>query len=260
MSPGIDRPQQLRALLGIDFTEEQLAAATAPLEPGVIVAGAGSGKTSVMAARVVWLVATGQVRPEQVLGLTFTNKAAAELAQRLRVALAKLPQDDEGLDADPDGQPSVATYHAYAGRLLREHGLRVGVEPQANLLADATRFQLAERVLRKAHGPFRELDTTVARLVGDVVSLEGELSEHLVSTAHLRAFDADLLAELELQAKPNGKVKDAMRAFRKRAELGLVVDDLRADKRTRGVLDFADQLAWASRLVSEHPAVGCGRT
>ena len=252
----VDRPEELRALLGIDFTDEQLAAATAPLEPGVIVAGAGSGKTSVMAARVVWLVATGLVRPEQVLGLTFTNKAAAELAQRLRLALGKLPQDGSALDIDPDGQPSVATYHAYAGRLLREHGLRVGVEPQANLLADATRFQLAERVLRKARGPFRELDTTVARLVGDVVSIEGELSEHLVSTADLRRFDAGLLAELELQLKPAVKIKDAMRALRKRAELGLVVDDLRADKRTRGVLDFADQLAWASRLVSEHPAVG----
>ena len=77
-----------------------------------------------------------------------------------------------------------------------------------------------------------------------------------VSTEDLRRFDAALLAELELQLKPTLKIKDAMRAFRKRTELGLVVDDLRADKRTRGVLDFADQLAWASRLVSEHPAVG----
>ena len=64
-------------------------AITAPLEPGVIIAGAGSGKTTVMAARVVWLVGTGAVRPEEVLGLTFTRKAAAELSSRVRHALLR---------------------------------------------------------------------------------------------------------------------------------------------------------------------------
>ena len=82
------QPDDLVRLVGLPLTGEQLAAATAPLEPAVVVAGAGSGKTTVMAARVVWLVASGQVRPDQVLGLTFTNKAAAELAVRIRTALA----------------------------------------------------------------------------------------------------------------------------------------------------------------------------
>ena len=53
------------------------------------IAGAGSGKTSLMAARVVWLVATGQVTPDQVLGLTFTTKAAGELRSRIREALER---------------------------------------------------------------------------------------------------------------------------------------------------------------------------
>jgi DNA helicase-2/ATP-dependent DNA helicase PcrA len=71
----IDTPRQLREVMQADFTfsDQQFAAITAPLGPAVVVAGAGSGKTSVMAARVVWLVATGQVRPDQVLGLTFTT-------------------------------------------------------------------------------------------------------------------------------------------------------------------------------------------
>ena len=67
--------EQLVDALQIPFSEEQLDAITAPLEPAVVIAGAGSGKTTVMAARVVWLVGTGQVRPDQVLGLTFTRKA-----------------------------------------------------------------------------------------------------------------------------------------------------------------------------------------
>ena len=75
--------------LDVPFSDAQLAAITAPLEPGVIIAGAGSGKTTVMAARVVWLVGIGAVRPEEVLGLTFTRKAAAELSSRVRHALLR---------------------------------------------------------------------------------------------------------------------------------------------------------------------------
>ena len=79
MTRSIAFPGELADLLGLDFSRQQLDAITAPLEPGVVIAGAGSGKTTVMAARVVWLVGTGQVRPEEVLGLTFTRKAACLL-------------------------------------------------------------------------------------------------------------------------------------------------------------------------------------
>ena len=89
MTQDIRTPADLQRLMRASFppSDEQFAAITAPLEPAVVVAGAGSGKTTVMAARVVYLVATGQVRPDQVLGLTFTTKAAGELATRVRGAL-----------------------------------------------------------------------------------------------------------------------------------------------------------------------------
>src|SRR5687768_12361254 len=122
----IDTPEQLRDLLGESwtFSDQQFAAITAPLEPAVVVAGAGSGKTTVMAARVVWLVATGRVAPGEVLGLTFTTKATAELAKRIRDSLRRagllparelLPvgEDDEAVE-----EPTVATYHSYASGLL----------------------------------------------------------------------------------------------------------------------------------------------
>src|SRR4051794_40351153 len=152
MPTRITDPDQLKELLGIPFTPEQTACITAPPAPQVIVAGAGSGKTTVMAARVVWLVGTGQVAPEQGLGLTFTNKAAGELAERVRAALVKAGVTDPepvpvSAEAVP-GEPRISTYHAFAGQLLKDHGLRIGLEPSARLLADATRFQLAARTLR----------------------------------------------------------------------------------------------------------------
>ena len=77
----VETPEDLQKVMGAEFppSEEQWAAISAPLAPSLVIAGAGSGKTTLMAARVVYLVVTGQVRPEEVLGLTFTTKAAAEL-------------------------------------------------------------------------------------------------------------------------------------------------------------------------------------
>lgn len=73
-------------------TDEQTAVIEAPLEPALVVAGAGSGKTETMAARVVWLVANGIVRRDEVLGLTFTRKAAGELAERIQQRLQRLAE------------------------------------------------------------------------------------------------------------------------------------------------------------------------
>src|SRR5499425_3808070 len=84
-------PAQLAMLLGLpEPTGEQAAVIGAPLTPMAVIAGAGSGKSETMAARLVWLVANQLVRPERVLGLTFTRKAAAELASRVRARLAGL--------------------------------------------------------------------------------------------------------------------------------------------------------------------------
>ena len=116
-------------------TDEQRAVIEAPLAPLLVVAGAGSGKTETMASRVVWLVANGLVEPDQVLGLTFTRKAATELAERITQRLRRLERaglweprtDDEDDGAETlGGTPTVSTYHSYAGRLVREHALRLG--------------------------------------------------------------------------------------------------------------------------------------
>jgi hypothetical protein len=99
-------PGHLARLLGLpEPTAEQAEVIAAPLEPLAVIAGAGSGKSETMAARLVWLVANGMVRPERVLGLTFTRKAAAELGQRVRARLAGLRR--AGLDVT-GGDPAPA--------------------------------------------------------------------------------------------------------------------------------------------------------
>ncbi|MET9763984.1 UvrD-helicase domain-containing protein [Streptomyces sp. NPDC006372] len=257
MPARIADPEQLKELLGIPFTPEQTACITAPPAPQVIVAGAGSGKTTVMAARVVWLVGTGQVAPEQVLGLTFTNKAAAELAERVRKALVKAGvTDPDAIDPDnPPGEPVISTYHAFAGRLLTDHGLRIGLEPTSRLLADATRFQLAARVLREAPGPYPALTRSFPDLVGDLLALDAELAEHLVRPEALRAYDAELLLTLRGAKLTNADLRKVPEAAAARRALAELVTRYRAAKRERDLIDFGDQIALSAQL-ARLPEVG----
>ncbi|TKA10586.1 ATP-dependent DNA helicase [Actinacidiphila oryziradicis] len=265
MTARITDPEQLKELLGIPFTPEQTACITAPLAPQVIVAGAGSGKTTVMAARVVWLVGTGQVAPEQVLGLTFTNKAAGELTERVRKALLKagITDPDPAAPADPTdpanaapGEPQISTYHAFAGQLLKEHGLRIGLEPSARLLADATRYQLAAKVLRSAPGPFPALTKGIPTLVSDLLALEGELAEHLVPPDRLQAYDEELLHILEGVRLTNAELRKLPETARARLDLAGLAIAYREAKKQRDLLDFGDQIALSATLAQGRPEVG----
>ncbi|MFJ2175289.1 ATP-dependent helicase [Streptomyces sp. NPDC087851] len=258
MSVHLTDPAQLKELLGIPFTPEQTACITAPPAPQVIVAGAGSGKTTVMAARVVWLVGSGQVAPEQVLGLTFTNKAAGELAERVRKALVRAGvTDPDVIDPDnPPGEPRISTYHAFAGRLLTDHGLRIGLEPTARLLADATRFQLAARVLREAPGPYPALTKTLPALVSDLLALDAELAEHLVPPGRLGSYDTELLRALDGVRLSNADLRKVPEAAVARRELLDLVGRYRTAKSARDLLDFGDQIALSAELATTRPEVG----
>src|SRR3954466_788257 len=195
----IRTPTDLQRLMRASFppSDEQFTAITAPLEPAVVVAGAGSGKTTVMAARVVYLVTSGQVTPDQVLGLTFTTKAASELATRIRVALgdagilrppgarpAAQHEEDEGADNPED--PTVATYNAYAASLLTEHGLRIGHEPDTRVVSDAARYQLAGRVIDRHTRPVERLSDSPPHVIQWLLSLDGAMAEHLVDVSDVR--------------------------------------------------------------------------
>ena len=210
-------PADLQQVMGTPYqvSPQQWAAISAPLEPAVVVAGAGSGKTALMAARVVYLVVTGQVRPDQVLGLTFTTKAASELRQRIRDALLAAGmleelvgeqngarEDDESVDAI---EPTVVTYNAYAANLLSEHGLRIGHEPETRVITDASRYQLGARAVERFTGDVEFLSDHPPTVIQNLLALDGAMSEHLVSAEQVVAVDAEaragFIAALERFAK-----------------------------------------------------------
>ncbi|GAB3907325.1 hypothetical protein GCM10027612_80240 [Microbispora bryophytorum subsp. camponoti] len=223
----------------------------------MVVAGAGSGKSETMAGRVVWLVANGLARPEQILGLTFTRKAAAELAERVRRRLAGLAE--AGL-VEPellDSEPTVSTYHAYAARLVTDHALREGLEPTMRLVTPAVAWQMAARVVGQYDGPMDRVDLSPPSVTAAVLDLAGELAEHLREPADVREV-GDWLRE-RLASLTGRIVKDQRKPVETQAireQLLPMVEAYERLKRGREVIDYGDQMALAARIASRHPEVG----
>ena len=259
---------EIAELLRLDApTPEQVAVIEAPLEPLLVVAGAGSGKTETMTARVVYLTANGLVERDRVLGLTFTRKAAGELSERVRRRLRALDAAFGGRPASGGGvlvAPTVATYNSYAAGLVGEHALRLGVEPSARLLGEAGRWQLAHDVVANWADDLG-VDLVPSTVTAAVLGLAGELAEHLVAPDDVRRFAEAWIGRLDgLPAgagrRPGGpaSVAAARDAVRLRARLMDLVAEFTARKRERDVIDFADQVALAARLAAEVPEVGAG--
>ncbi|MDN5754883.1 MAG: UvrD-helicase domain-containing protein, partial [Micrococcaceae bacterium] len=203
-------PEELAELLGQHQpTAEQAAIISSELAPMLVIAGAGSGKTATMADRVVWLVANGLVRPDEILGVTFTRKAAGELAQRIRAQLARLAESGIVPPGDDDAplEPEVSTYHSYANALVQDHGLRIGVESDTSLLGSAQAWQLSLKVVQEYDGDHEHLRVAKSTLVDAVVQFAGECAEHLVDPLQARDH---VLAEVDhLSALPYRVGKEA---------------------------------------------------
>ncbi|MBT8216747.1 MAG: ATP-dependent helicase [Acidimicrobiia bacterium] len=207
----------------IQPSPEQQAIIDHPLEPLRVDAGAGTGKTTTMALRLVELLERGPV--DTALGITFTNKAAQELRTRI----------DELRTDDDLGRVDVTTYHGFAHALLTEFGAYVGVERAARLITPGFVRQQLHEALRE--GTYQALDLTSApHRVEDMATLAGHLSNHLLAAADVA------------QVVP-GDVGE------KRAELLTALARYEDRKRTLGLVDYGDLIRLGHTLLIEQPAV-----
>jgi DNA helicase-2/ATP-dependent DNA helicase PcrA len=256
------RAAELAGLLGLHPpTDEQAAVIESDLAPAVVIAGAGSGKTETMAARVVWLVANRRVAPEAVLGLTFTRKAAAELGKRIRRRLAQWRHvvqreypDEVALLAElRAGEPTVSTYAAYAGRLVGEQAPRVGAEPAARLLSQAMCWQLADAAVRRYAAELPVDIGAPSSLTRYVLTMAAQFADHLVEPDEVEHCCERMLARLAGIAAGNilprsGALRDFATSTAHRAALVPLVRDFTAAKAARPAVDFGDQMRIAARL------------
>jgi DNA helicase-2/ATP-dependent DNA helicase PcrA len=246
-------PAEIASAMGAEPTDEQWTAIAWPLEPCVLVAGAGSGKTSVMAARVVYLAlaALGRVEgvepsqgvlPGNVLCLTFTNKATENLRLRVRRALAalELPEGEE---------PEILNYHGFAASLLDRYGVLAGFEPGARVLTQAQRSELCARVLDEM--TFEHAKATwQPSLVSKILELDEQAQNHRVTPVQIEAHVA---ARLELLK--NARSNRVYTAAQERLELARAAGRYRELKRELGVIDFGDQIDRAIDVVTRYPQI-----
>jgi DNA helicase-2/ATP-dependent DNA helicase PcrA len=277
-------PTELAAALNLPTpTEQQQRVIAAPLQPHIIIAGAGSGKTETIAGRVVWLVANGLVPPEEILGLTFTRKAAGELVERVGRRLRALRASGMLAEAETVTEvpavPTIATYNSYAASLVRDHGLRVGVEPDSRLLGEAACWQLAYDLVERWNPHSAEVfeaDSAMARQLSDagldvldratgtivsaVLSLAGQCAEHLAEpgdiidvveavTAHAASLPKDAAGGPPVPAA-SSQLAGVLGSLRARAALVPVVEAYRRRLRELEAMDFGDQVRVAAQLAA----------
>ncbi|RAV33366.1 UvrD-helicase domain-containing protein [Corynebacterium heidelbergense] len=273
--PGVT-PERLSKLVGQKHppTPEQAAVISAPPTGNyLVVAGAGAGKTETMAARVVWLVANGYVNPENVLGLTFTRKAATELRQRIRSRLQALansefmqdlPAEDPRRAALQNIAPAVSTYDSYAGTIVREYGLLIPVEPATRIITEAERWILLRDVALEWQGRVRAY-AQVPELIKAVKQLSDEMDNHLIEPAEVAEETQSAIDELLAVAgtaadgvtpKLNQDNEKFLTAQRTRLELLPVVAAYRARLDELQLMTFSQQMTKAAQLVVAHPQVG----
>jgi DNA helicase-2/ATP-dependent DNA helicase PcrA len=243
----------LAALLG-GLNADQRRAVTHGEGPLLVVAGAGTGKTEVITRRIAWLIATRRARPSEILALTFTDKAAAEMQLRVDQLVPYGYTDT-----------AISTFHAFGDRLIREYAYDLGLSPEVRVLSrpEVVVF-LRERLFELDLAEYRPLGDP-DRFLGALAALFARCRDEDVSPARYLEY-ADRLgadaavASATVDASPDAGAADRESAAaltetaRCQRELAVAYGRYTELLGEHGAIDFGDQVSMALRLMRESAA------
>ena len=222
------------------LNEEQKKAVTHGEGPLLIVAGAGTGKTQVITRRIAYLIATKRARPEEILALTFTDKAALEMEERVDVLV-------------PYGYTDfwICTFHAFGDRVLKENALEIGLSPDFQVLSVPEQviffrehlFEFPLSYYRPLGNPTRHIQailTFISRAKDEDVTPEDYLS---------------YVKRLEKKVRENPEDKELEEMFLKEREIALTYKKYQELLAREGKIDFGDQIVLTLKLFREHPLI-----
>jgi DNA helicase-2/ATP-dependent DNA helicase PcrA len=209
-------------------TPEQQAILDLGLTSIRVRAGAGTGKTTTVALVISNLVANHGIEPERILGITFTNKAAAELAERVS---SLLPDS-----VDPARQVEVHTYHGFAAQVLGEYGPLAGVDTRRGVITPTFGRQLIRDVFY--HEPFEHLDITYAGTMDRIRRLGDQLGDHLLAPE-------DLIRAATIHEGDD--------IWAQRVEMARTLVGYNRAKAELGVVDYSDLVTMSTRLLQDNP-------
>ena len=228
-----DPPTGLDALLG-GLNPEQLRAVTHGDGPLLVVAGAGTGKTQVITRRIAWLIATRRAKPSEILALTFTDKAAAEMQVRVDQLVPYGYTD-----------AAIGTFHAFGDRLIREYALELGLPSDVRVLTrpEVVIF-LREHLFQFELDEYRPLGDPT-RFLGRLAALFSRCKDEDIEPAAYVAHAARLEARAGADPADTALAEDA----RRQSELARAYARYQELLATSGFIDFGDQVNLALRLV-----------
>jgi len=227
-----------RILEGLN--EAQRRAVTHDTGPLLIVAGAGTGKTTVITRRIAWLIATRRARPDEILALTFTDKAAAEMEERVDTLVPYGYADVE-----------IATFHAFGDRILREHALEIGLTPDFRVLnrAEQTIF-LRDRLFELPLAHYRPLGDPTRHLQA-LITLISRCKDEDISPEEYQAH----AGRLEREAAAAVDYEEARERAAQQRELTATYAKYEELMTRDGCVDFGDQIVQVLRLFRRRPYV-----
>lgn len=222
----------------MELSKEQKEAVGHGEGPLLIIAGAGTGKTTVITHRIAHLVISKRARPEEILALTFTDKAAQEMEERVDILI-------------PYGYAdiTISTFHAFGDRVLRDNALDLGMRPDFRVLTYPEQiilfhehlFEFGLEYYRPLSDPTRHIDAllkVISRARDEDVSPEEYLRYVEALESKRKGADAEF-EELFL------KQRDVARAYLKYQEL----------KARHNFIDFGDQVSLTLKIFREHPGI-----
>lgn len=280
-------------------TDEQREVIVSEDQAIAVIAGAGSGKTATMAQRMVWHIVNGNVRPDEVLGLTFTTKAAGELAERVESQLRhaehmgllphrQLNEVEESAGEADQGEldqadavagqihartalPTISTYNSFAADIASAYSMLIGEDPRARLITDAERWQIMRDIVAALDTQSEAFEVLKARSVNTVVERALQLSDALISNGTTTHAMREILEEerAALQKLQDVRVasgtntdgakaqtntpRNAISSLKERIALCSLVDSYLAYKKEHSVIEFADQVDRANRILKAVP-------
>ena len=221
------------------LNKEQLEAITHGKGPLLIVAGAGTGKTTVITERIKYLISKNFASPKEILALTFTDKAAREMEERVDVAL-------------PMGYSLmwIATFHSFCDRLLRQEVLNIGLDPKFKLMTQAETIQLLKKNLFKLElDYFRPMGNPTKFLDGLVGHFSRLKDEDISPDEYSRWVQAQgARRKPSSRAQVEGMQSEQQEETKKYLELAKAYQDYEAIKTEEGLMDFGDLIGNTLRL------------
>ncbi len=221
------------------LNKEQLQAVKYNNGPLLIIAGAGTGKTSVIVEKIKYLVKKKLAKPEQILALTFTEKAASEMEERVDKAM-------------PYGyfQMNVSTFHAFADQILKENGFQIGLSPSYQLMTEAeTIILLKQNIFLFKLKYFRPLGNP-NKFLEALLQHFSRLRDEDISPEEYIRYSQDQRSKIKDQ-----RIEEELIEREKYQELATAYQTYQKLKIKEGLMDFADLVFYVLQLFQKRPNI-----